>query len=159
MLIFDRKRRSVFVSRSGRHLADLWLPGGFSFRVPFGAALGSFGGQVYGSWHHGTRFCLGSLPRADDSDTVCQKIDFAVVFLKPPETVRQRYGNLPDGCAYVLRPSGDRQSCVSGVSRGCRGRLSRHHAIVTIKSVDEIPNKDTSEQIDFDMAGHVKVTI
>jgi hypothetical protein len=137
----------MFVSRSGRHLADLWLPGGFSVRIPFGAALGSFGGQVYWSWHHGTRFCLGFLPRAEDSVTVCHdvvglagrtatvldnvcgahigrfrsstgtsiavaltlvthnfktqthvNIDFAVDLLRPSQTVRQRYGNLPDGC-------------------------------------------------------------
>ena len=74
VLIFDRKRRSVFVSRSGRHLADLWLLGVFSIRIPFGAALGSFGGPVYWSWHHGTRFCPGSLPRAVDSVTVCHDV-------------------------------------------------------------------------------------
>ena len=50
------------------------LPCVFRDRIPFGAALGSFGGQVYGSWHHGTRFCPGSLPRAEDCVTVCHDV-------------------------------------------------------------------------------------
>ena len=37
--------------------------------------------------------------------------------------------------------------------------LAQDRKPYTPLSVDEIPNKETREQIDFDMAGHMKVTI
>jgi hypothetical protein len=37
--------------------------------------------------------------------------------------------------------------------------LAQDRKPYTPMSVDEIPNKETIEQVDFDMAGHVKVTI